>query len=980
MGSGRMKVRGIALGKTLLALVLVTLVSAPLFATNVSTTLSGDLHWTVSGSPYVIVGPTTLQSGATLTIDPGVTVKFNYGYSFYVEGTLTAIGTASNPIIFTSNLGSPYAGSWNALYFKPGSGSNASQLSYAQLSYGGRYWGAIIYVEDSSPSLDHVTVGNSSKYGIQVTGASASPTITNSTIQSSSAAGVRVDDGSQATVSDSQLINNSGYAIAAWPNTRLLGLSGLTVSGNGGGAKDGIWQGGGTVTSNVTWLPGITWFLEGNLTVGTSADPSPTLTIAPGVVIKVDSGLGIWVNGTVSAVGTGTQPIVLTSKQANPTPGYWKCIQFNSTSSASQLSYATVSYAGQINGTDAAVYVSGAAPTLDHATISNSASFGIHVVGSSGSPTVTNSTLEASTYAAIAVDDGSSVTVSDSQIVNNSGYAFKASANSQISGLTGMTISGNGNGAYDGVDELGGTITRDITWPGGITWFLQGNLTVGTSADPSPTFTVDAGATVKVCQACWIIVNGTFNTQGSAASPVVLTSNQAVPTAGYWASVQFNSTASASQLSYLTVGYSGGQGDAAVYVNGSSPSFDHLTVIDSSSHGIHVVGSTASPTVTNSTFESNAYAAVAVDGASTATVTDTQIVNNSGYAFKAWANSRILGLTGMTVSGNAGGTEDGVNQLGGTITRDVTWPGGVTWFLEGNLAVGTSADPSPTFTVDAGTTVKLCQYCQVNVDGTFLAVGTSSAPILFTSDQASPTPGYWDWIQFNPTASASQLAYVTASYGGFNLQSGPYAAVFVSGSSPSFDHVAVTDSLTHGVTTQNTATLKLSNCAFQRNGSGAISNLTPADPVDARLDYWDSVSGPSGRGGGAGESVTTGVEFEPWLTSLPSQPQYATSANEVNRTFNPSLQILNRLDFQTSLSGSWSVTYKDGVDNVVRTISGQGASSAVTWDGKDGSGAVLPDGTYTFRLASTGGRVKRCVNDVRRRPPGSRFLFPLQGL
>ncbi|MBI2120225.1 MAG: right-handed parallel beta-helix repeat-containing protein [Parcubacteria group bacterium] len=74
-----------------------------LAATPVSGTLSPDTTWTVEGSPYVIGEAFIVPLGATLTIGPGVVVKFNSLYSRpTVYGRILARGTAEEPIVFTS--------------------------------------------------------------------------------------------------------------------------------------------------------------------------------------------------------------------------------------------------------------------------------------------------------------------------------------------------------------------------------------------------------------------------------------------------------------------------------------------------------------------------------------------------------------------------------------------------------------------------------------------------------------------------------------------------------------------------------------------------------------------------------------------------------------------------------------------------------------------------------------------------------------
>ena len=73
--------------------------------TTAGGTITTSTEWTVADSPINFNGPVTVGSGATLTIDPGVTVNLGM-YFLNVDGTLTAQGKPGNQIVFTSNVNS----------------------------------------------------------------------------------------------------------------------------------------------------------------------------------------------------------------------------------------------------------------------------------------------------------------------------------------------------------------------------------------------------------------------------------------------------------------------------------------------------------------------------------------------------------------------------------------------------------------------------------------------------------------------------------------------------------------------------------------------------------------------------------------------------------------------------------------------------------------------------------------------------------
>jgi hypothetical protein len=144
-------------------------------------TFAGDLR----------VGTNPAQPVATLTIEPGVTIRFAKNAVFEIEhfagttaasGALIAAGTAAKPIVFTSAETGPAAGDWLGIYF--GSTPNAAdKLDHVRVEYAG---GASASGSNAcnSPGL------NDGAIRLFGDGAPATAFLTNSTISNSAGHGV----------------------------------------------------------------------------------------------------------------------------------------------------------------------------------------------------------------------------------------------------------------------------------------------------------------------------------------------------------------------------------------------------------------------------------------------------------------------------------------------------------------------------------------------------------------------------------------------------------------------------------------------------------------------------------------------------------------------------------------------------------------------------------------------------------------------
>ncbi len=168
---------------TLLLLISISSISAIQAQTYINGFINTNTTWTTAGSPYVVNGNTLLSNGYTLTIEPGVVVKFDTNRTLQIDGELIAIGTFQNRIKFTSNKVSPAAGDWGEIHFSNTStqavfNSNGDYLSgcimkYCEVMYGGNSLGyGQIHLENSSPYFSRCTIIYSSQAGIYSNGTS----------------------------------------------------------------------------------------------------------------------------------------------------------------------------------------------------------------------------------------------------------------------------------------------------------------------------------------------------------------------------------------------------------------------------------------------------------------------------------------------------------------------------------------------------------------------------------------------------------------------------------------------------------------------------------------------------------------------------------------------------------------------------------------------------------------------------------------
>jgi hypothetical protein len=124
-----------------------------------------------------------------------------------------------------------------------------------------------------------------------------------------------------------------------------------------------------------------TWTLDGSpytVTCDVTIEGGVTLEVEPGVEVRFGSDTGLEVYGTILALGTQSQPVVLTAVNSAPDPGDWAGILLEEGSSDSRLEWCVVEYAtsGVHILADEGATVG---PTLAHCSVRHHLLYGILV-------------------------------------------------------------------------------------------------------------------------------------------------------------------------------------------------------------------------------------------------------------------------------------------------------------------------------------------------------------------------------------------------------------------------------------------------------------------------------------------------------------------------------------------------------------------------------------------------------------------------
>lgn len=351
--------------------------------------INADAVWADRGDGIDYILNCVISVNAKLTIQPGVTIQCKNGAGIIVEttGTFIAAGTTSKPIIMAGDV--DVAGIWKGIYIR--SSSVLNEISYCTISHAG------------NSSFD----GSTDKMANIRLSIGAKLKLTNSTISKSLKDGLLIDgfDTDNAcpitTYSSNTFTANQNYPVSSVASLgNVLDGTNSSYSGN---TYDKVLFRGGRLFGTHTWQKmNVPYLVKNVVSVGYDVQDG-NLTINPGVTVQfaTDAGLctGDYSGGSWMKIVGSSPPNIITLTGETQTPGAWKGIAFQSTSSNNQISYAEISYGGSSSytgntaqrGNIMAGAWSAGSFTMDNTNVLNSAAWGIYATLPSPAITVAGS-------------------------------------------------------------------------------------------------------------------------------------------------------------------------------------------------------------------------------------------------------------------------------------------------------------------------------------------------------------------------------------------------------------------------------------------------------------------------------------------------------------------------------------------------------------------------------------------------------------
>lgn len=873
-------------------------------STNVGGSITANTRWGLAGSPYIVTATVTVSNNTTLTLEPGVEVRFNANTALVLgsgsAGILSAQGTLTHPIRFTSNSALPVPGQWNGINFSLT--TSASILDYCLIEYGGADSNnANLRIASSTPTIQNSTIRYSDGYGISVN--SASPTLIdltvsqnglvgitgegsgtvilqNSTVRENTSQGLLINgiwnllgvtisgngldgiltNGGSLSIDNAVITNNGGYPINLHPHTSLRSTTGLTAGGNI--VEVIAVRGPATLNKDVLWESmGLPYRLLGNLSVWANIGlPAPVLTLSACVTVQVSAGKSLVIGstggnlGALIVQGTATNPVMFTSASMTPSAGDWGGILLadGTDDTLTKLDYCVLEYGGGVALKDA-----------------TGASYYANLVVDRTQPALSNLTLRSSNQDGLVFVSSNAILQGEAILTNNLRYGlYVVSGSSPSLQLNSGMISQNGSIGLLGNEAMVSLQNVTISQNG-----AEGLRAKGEVALTSVVITGNGQAGLKVTNP------GSLN------------------------------------VSFSTISGNGAEG--VVLDNPTQADIHHTNFVGNVAGGIHLSNSSVSADATLNWWGD-------ASGPSGIGPGSGDSADSANIAFEPWLGAPFTQPFEITVASAHPTT---FNQNGNYTTLSASFQDSANWAI----------------------TIKDSTGVQVK---NFAGTGTSLTQDWFGDDTMGVALGDGIYTYHMDATSTTSSQVAAPIVGRLSLQNNlPIVHI----TSPTEEEVLSGGGTLIPIlgTAKGSSfasyVLEFGQGSFPLTWTQITMSTTAVD--DGTLDTWGTSSltqrtytvrliATDTENRKAEDRVT--VHFI-LISNLSTNPNSFSPNDDGDKD---TTTITSSLTF----SGNWTLVIKDPAGVTVRAVSGSGSAISFVWDGTDDQGVRLGEGTYTIEV------------------------------
>jgi hypothetical protein len=471
------------------------------------------------------------------------------------------------------------------------------------------------------------------------------------------------------------------------------------------------------------------------------------LTIDPTVTIAFEADKAMYIDnpGSINAIGWGDNDIIFTGK--NKTPGYWKGLIINSSSTLNKLERVTIEYGGSnpANGIEVAANLGLSGKGNLHlvaSIIQYSAAYGMVVESGAN--------WSADSFSNIFEYNQTPLRIRASHVNSVDGQSYFANNTRNVIEVVGSIV-------FDLMEVQWGRALTSDTPASTVPYLIKGKVDVksGLRIHNGVELQFDSDAEFSVMPTGYLIAIGT------GAEPVKF--HGAEPgVAGYWRGIAIKSNNEKNELSYVEVFNAGSE-----HMSG----FDRnaAVALDGENH--------AKLKLTNSKIKkSGGYGLFVENHAELMALTFTQFENNTEAAISLPANE-VRKANNMVATSFFGNGHNGIEIYGSVLLHpskaESVWPAlnfGATYLVSGNLSLQTGLKLMP------GVALKFAEGKGIKVSGSgyLNAQGRDDLKVVFTG--ASETKGSWNGIHFQTNSDFNILRNSVIEYAGKSDQSGATAA------------------------------------------------------------------------------------------------------------------------------------------------------------------------------------------------------------